>query len=152
MLDRAVVSWIVLSAIKNGFIAGLAMAASMELGERLLGFKVNLPRIDGKFFLGDRLGPSGTYLAGLVIHSITSISLAAACIGGAVLVQSALSLELGTAFRGLAWALALWVVFGLTVSPAVGLGWFGVKAGRWAGLELLGTHLVYGLTLALLAR
>ena len=126
-----------------GLVAGLGMALSMGIGEKLGLAKINLPRVDGAFFFKDRFSPTATYLIGLIIHSFTSIGFAI----GYLVFTKVVPLNLGWVASGLLWAGILWVAFGFTVSPVTGYGLFGFKAGKWTWLELLVTHAVYGLIL-----
>ena len=102
--------------------------------------------VDGRFFFKDRLSHTATYLLGLMIHMITSIAFAA----GYILFKHIVLLEMSNIVSGIVWAFILWIAFGLTVSPVTGYGLFGSKAGQWIWLELLITHLVFGLILCVL--
>ncbi len=137
-----------MNTVSAGIWAGLGMAASMAIGERLGLFKINLPFVDGKFFFKERFDDRITYVLGLVIHSITSISFAI----GYVLFRLYVVPDWSWPVAGATWTIILWVLFGLTVSPATGYGLFGSKAGRWTWLELLFTHTVYGVILTVLLK
>lgn len=134
-----------MNVILAGLLAGLGMAVAMGAGELSGLVKINLPRVDGEFFFKTRFSRPITYLLGLFIHLGTSVCFA---LGYALFrrygVPHAPSLT-----AGLLWAALLWLAFGLTVSPVTGHGWFGSKAGRWTWLELLLTHCVYGLIVAM---
>ena len=129
-----------------GLGAGFGMALSMAIGEKLGWAKINLPRVDGAFFFTDRFSDRVTYLLGLAIHSVTSIGFAV----GYLIFTKVVPLNLGWIASGLLWAVILWLAFGVTVSPVVGYGLFGAKAGKWTWFELLITHCVYGLILTAL--
>lgn len=129
-----------MNIVYGGLLAGLGMAISMSLGEQFGLVKINLPRIDAEFFFKDRFSKPVTYWAGLAIHLGTSISFAA----GYFLFREYVAPHWPGLAAGLSWAVFLWVVFGLTVSPVTGQGWFGSKAGKWVWVELLVTHCVYG--------
>lgn len=129
-----------------GILAGLGMAAVMGIGERLGLAKINLPMVDGRFFLKDKLSNVATYIVGLLIHMVTSISFAV----GYVLFKRFMPIQMPDLAFGITWALVLWVTFGLTVSPVTGYGLFGSKAGQWTWFELLITHLVFGVILCFL--
>ncbi len=129
-----------MNILYGGLLAGLGMAISMSFGERLGLVKINLPRIDAEFFFKDRFSKSVTYWMGLVIHLWTSVSFAA----GYFLFKKYGVPHLPGLAAGLLWAIVLWVVFGFTVSPVTGYGWFGSRAGKWVWLELLATHCIYG--------
>ena len=45
-----------------------------------------------------------------------------------------------------------WIVAGVVVYPALGLGWFGRKEGKRVWMEMLATHFVLGLGLWLLVQ
>ena len=126
-----------------GILAGLGMAMVMGIGERLGLAKINLPMVDGKFFFKDRLSNTVTYFVGLMIHMVTSITFAV----GYILFKHIVPVSMPNVLSGIVWAFILWVAFGLTVSPVTGYGLFGSKAGQWVWLELLITHLVFGLIL-----
>ena len=129
-----------------GILAGLGMAVVMGIGERLGLAKINLPMIDGRFFFKDRLNNTTTYLVGLLIHMITSITFAV----GYILFRHIVPIQMTNIAWGVAWAFILWIVFGLSVSPVTGYGLFGSKVGQWTWLELLITHLAFGLILCFL--
>ena len=129
-----------------GILAGLGMAFVMGIGERLALAKINLPMIDGRFFLKDRLSNTATYLVGLLIHMVTSITFAV----GYIIFKRIVPIPMSNITSGIVWAFILWVAFGLTVSPVTGYGLFGSKAGQRTWLELLFTHLVFGLILCFL--
>ena len=129
--------------ILAGLMAGLGMAVAMAIGEKVGLVEINLPRIDGQFFFKDRFSGNVIYFLGLMIHAGTSIGFAI----GYLIFARLFPLNIGWIGSGLLWAAILWVAFGLTVSPVVGYGLFGSKAGKWVWLELLATHCVYGLTL-----
>ena len=135
-----------MKVVLAGLVAGFGMALAMAVGEKLGLARINLPRVDGAFFFKDRFSAGVTYLLGLVIHSITSIGFAVAYFIFAKVVP----LNLGWISSGLLWAVILWLAFGVTVSPVVGQGPFGTKAGKWVWFELLITHCVYGLILTAL--
>ena len=137
-----------MNTIFAGIIAGLGMAAAMGLGEKLDVFKINLPWIDGQFFFKDRFDNRITYVLGLLIHLVTSISFAI----GYVLFRMYLVPNWTWTMAGMAWTVILWFLFGLTVAPVTGFGLFGSKSGKWAWFELLITHGVYGIILTLLLR
>lgn len=129
-----------------GILAGLGMAFVMGVGEKMGLAKINLPMIDGRFFFKDRLSNTATYLVGLIIHMVTSITFAV----GYFLFKHIVPIQMPNIARGIAWAFILWVAFGLSVSPVTGHGLFGSKAGQWTWLELLIAHLVFGLILCFL--
>ncbi len=137
-----------MNTIYAGVLAGLGMALAMGIGARMGVFKINLPLIDGKFFFKDKFDDRITYLLGLVIHSITSISFAI----GYVLFRLYIAPDWSWPMAGAVWTIILWLAFGLTVSPVTGYRLFGSKAGEWTWLELLVTHCVYGFILTILLR
>ncbi len=129
--------------IMAGLVAGLGMAMAMAIGEKIGLVRINLPRIDGQFFFKDRFNGNVIYFLGLLIHEATSIGFAI----GYVIFARLFPLNIGWIASGLLWTVILWVAVGVTVSPVTGYGLFGSKAGKWAWLELLFTHCVYGLIL-----
>jgi uncharacterized membrane protein YagU involved in acid resistance len=98
--------------IVAGLAAGLGMAIAMAIGEKLGLAKINLPRIDGRFFFKDRFNGNLTYFLGLMIHGVTSIAFAL----GYVIFTRLFQLNIGWIASGLLWAAILWVAFGVTVS------------------------------------
>jgi len=138
----------IMNTVYAGILAGLGMAAAMGIGERLGLFKINLPFIDGKFFFKGRFDNRTTYLLGLFIHLMTSISFAL----GYVLFRIYVVPYWSWQWAGPAWTIILWFLFGITVSPVTGYGLFGSRAGKWAWFELLITHCVYGIILTVLLR
>ena len=134
--------------IHAGLLAGLGMAVVMGVGEQLRLVRVNLPYIDGAFFFKDRFGKPTTYALGLFIHLATSVCFSV----GYALFRQYIALSWPWSIAGLTWAAILWLAFGLTVSPVIGYGWFGSKAGKLTWFELLLTHTVFGLTVSAVIR
>ena len=135
-----------MNIVLAGILAGLGMALAMGIGERLGLAKINLPIVDGRFFFKDKLSNAATYFVGLLIHMVTSITFAV----GYILFKHLVPIPMPNLMSGIVWASILWVIFGFTVSPVTGYGLFGSKAGRWTWLELLITHLIFGLTVCVL--
>ena len=134
-------------ALYAGGVAGVGMALLMRVGESLKVVQFNLPRADGTFFFGERFSPAVTYLLGLGIHMVTSIGFAVLYL----LIRPLAPVSLGPLAAGLLWGGVLWLIFGVTASPVMKHGWFGSMVGRWVWLELLATHLAFGVLLAAVA-
>jgi hypothetical protein len=134
--------WII-NGILAGLIAGAFMGLSSQIGYFLGIIKSHLVIIDGEFFLRKlKIGTAkpAVYAAGIAIHLATSI------IFGVIyfLLSEIISFESRSLWAVIPYVLILWLAMLLSALPVAGQGLFGKKAGRFAWLEQLVLHVIFG--------
>jgi hypothetical protein len=135
--------WIIIGLVA-GVLAGIGMIAVSEAGYRLGIIKSNLIIVDGSFvmrLLNKSSGVFPVYVTGMLIHVITSIAFGFVYVVLAYLLN--FDTHLITAF--VPYIVFLWLAMLFVALPVAGQGMIGKKLGKFAWLEQLVLHGVYGL-------
>ncbi len=134
---------LVVQGILAGLIAGVIMGCISQLGYWLGILKSHLIVIDGEFALS-KIKLETTVLAvysiGIVIHLITSIVFGIIY----VLIAGLVGLDLRGIWPIAVYALVLWLAMLITALPVAGQGFIGSKSSRYAWLEQLVLHIIFG--------
>ena len=134
-----------LEGLGAGIIAGIVMGTVSDAGYRIGIFKGSLFIIDGSFaqkMLHMQTHSVMTYLLGIPVHVLTSASFGAGyafihhIIGG----PSSAGLPIGL------YVFLLWLSMLFIALPVAGQGFLGKKIGRFAWLEQLVLHAIFGIT------
>ena len=134
--------WMV-DGILAGLIAGVIMGCISQLGYWLGILKSHLIVIDGKFALRKikmDTNIRATYSIGIFIHLITSIIFGIIY----VLIAELVGFELRGAWPITVYALILWLAMLFSALPIAGQGFMGSKISRYAWLEQLVLHIIFG--------
>ena len=134
--------WMV-DGILAGLIAGVIMGSFSQLGYWLGILKSHLIVIDGKFALSKiKLGTTvqAVYASGILIHLITSIVFGIIY----VLIAELVGFELRSIWPIATYVLVLWLTMLFTALPIAGQGFLGNKISRYAWLEQLVLHIIFG--------
>ncbi len=129
--------------VAAGVIAGAFMALVSEIGYRLGVFKSSLIAIDGSFAISRakvKENKASIYALGILMHLVTS------AIFGLVysVFPRYLDFEAREIYALAPYVFFLWVAMLFTALPIAGQGILGSKAGRFAWLEQLIFHAVFG--------
>jgi len=134
--------WII-NGILAGLIAGIIMGCVSQIGYGLGILKSHLIVVDGEFALHKIKQNTTTltvYAVGVIIHLITSIVFGAIY----VLVANLAGIDLRTVWAITLYVLILWLAMLFTALPIAGQGFMGSKISRYAWLEQLVLHIIFG--------
>ena len=129
--------------ILAGLIAGVIMGFIAQIGYWLKILKSHLIVIDGDFALRkikQRRTIPAVYATGILIHLITSIAFGVVY----VLMAKLIGFEPRTYWAVSIYAAILWLAMLFTALPMAGQGFMGKKIHRYAWLEQLILHIVFG--------
>jgi uncharacterized membrane protein YagU involved in acid resistance len=136
--------WII-DGILAGLIAGVIMGCVSQIGYWLGILNSHLIVIDGKFVLlklRQNTNTMAVYITGILIHLITSIVFGVIY----VLIAEFVGFEPRSEWALSVYVLILWLAMLLTALPVAGQGFFGKKLHRYAWIEQLFLHIVFGLS------
>ena len=127
-----------------GMLAGLLMGLVSGICYRRKIFESDLLLVDGSFFthsLGIRASNALTYVAGILIHIVTSGFF------GTVYIFITAQLKLNALSVGTVaiYFFILWIAMLFTALPIAGQGIMGNKAGSWTWLEQAVLHVIFGI-------
>jgi hypothetical protein len=126
-----------------GLLAGILMGIVSEIGYQIGIFKSSLFIIDGSFvanILGVKVNRSKVYTFGIPLHLITSM-----VFGGVYKsMTDLLNWNPHAVWILTSYIIILWLSMALVALPISGQGFLGKKGGRFAWLEQLLLHIVYG--------
>jgi hypothetical protein len=130
--------------IVAGILAGIFMGIVSEIGYRLGALRSSLPIVDGSFaakLLRIKLETGRMYALGAIVHLVTS------AIFGIVYYALALALDFDPTSPGVitVYVAILWLSMLFMALPVAGQGFLGSKMGRFASLEQLVLHIVFGI-------
>ena len=134
--------WII-NGILAGLIAGIIMGCVSQFGYGLGILKSHLIVVDGEFALHQIKQNTTTlavYVVGVIIHLITSIVFGVIY----VLVANLAGIDLRTVWAITLYVLILWLAMLFMALPIAGQGFMGSKISRYAWLEQLVLHIIFG--------
>ena len=136
--------WII-DGIMAGFIAGVIMGCVSQLSYWFGILKSHLIVIDGEFALRkikQNTTAPAVYATGIVIHLVTSIVFGIIY----VLIARLVGMEFRTIWAITVYVMILWLAMLFTALPLAGQGFLGNKISRYAWLEQLILHIVFGVS------
>jgi len=137
---------LVFQGILSGLLGGILMGAASEAFYRFGIFKSSIFIIDGSFvtrFMKRRADKINTYLFGIPIHLMTSTAFGVIYMGG----THTLKLDSHSTWILWTYVTVLWISMLFAALPVAGQGFLGRKGGRFAWVEQLVLHIVYGIGL-----
>jgi hypothetical protein len=137
---------LVFQGILSGLLGGILMGAVSEAFYRFGIFKSSIFIIDASFvtrFIKRRADKINTYLFGIPVHLMTSTAFGVIYMGGTHI------LKLDSHSTWILWPYVtiLWISMLFAALPVAGQGFLGRKGGRFAWVEQLFLHIVYGIGL-----
>ena len=137
---------LVFQGIISGLFGGILMGVVSEAFYRFGFFKSSIFIIDGSFvkrFMKRRDDKINTYLFGIPAHLMTSISF------GLIYMVATYILKLDPHSILILWSYVtvLWISMLFVALPVAGQGFLGKKGGKFAWIEQLVLHIVYGIGL-----
>jgi hypothetical protein len=134
--------WLI-NGILAGLIAGIIMGCISQIGYLIGILKSHLIVIDGKFAfrkISQSTSTPAIYVMGIIIHLITSVAFGVVY----ALIASIIGFDLRSAWAIFIYVLLLWLAMLFTALPVSGQGIMGKKISRFAWLEQLIHHIVFG--------
>jgi uncharacterized membrane protein YagU involved in acid resistance len=134
--------WII-EGVLAGLMAGAIMGCISQLGYWLGILKSHLIVIDGKFALRKiqlDITPKAVYYIGIFIHLVTSIIFGIIY----VFIAELVGFEPRTIWPIAVYVLVLWLAMLFSALPIAGQGFLGSKVSRYAWLEQLVLHIIFG--------
>jgi uncharacterized membrane protein YagU involved in acid resistance len=134
--------WII-NGILAGLIAGIIMGCISQIGYWLGILKSHLIVVDGEFALRKIKQNTNTlavYSLGVILHLIMSI------VFGVIyaFIANLIGIDLKTVWAITLYVLILWLAMLFTALPIAGQGFMGSKISRYAWLEQLVLHIIFG--------
>jgi lysylphosphatidylglycerol synthetase-like protein (DUF2156 family) len=137
---------LVLQGILSGLIGGILMGAVSEVFYQLGIFKSTIFIIDGSFvtrFMKRRADKMNTYLFGIPVHLLTSTAFGVIYLGGTHILKR----DPHSVWIFCTYVAFLWISMLLVALPIAGQGFLGRKGSRFAWIEQIVLHIVYGIGL-----
>jgi hypothetical protein len=137
---------LVSQGILSGLFGGILMGAASEAFYRFGIFNSSIFIIDGSFvtrFIKRRADKINTYFFGIPIHLMTSTAFGVIYMGGTHI----LKLDSHSTWMLWTYVTVLWISMLFVALPVAGQGFLGKKGGRFAWVEQLILHIVYGIGL-----
>jgi uncharacterized membrane protein YagU involved in acid resistance len=136
--------WII-NGILAGLIAGIIMGCISQIGYWLSILKSHLIVVDGDFSLRKIKQNTNTlavYAIGVILHLTMSI------VFGAIyaFIANLIGIDLKTIWAITLYVLILWLAMLSTALPIAGQGFMGSKISRYAWLEQLVLHIIFGVS------
>jgi hypothetical protein len=125
-----------------GGIAGMVKSVLIHLAPLIVVNKKHLPDIDNHFFLGKRFTRRETHFLGILTQLFFST-----IFGGlyVLLVDKGIIFENYHYLSILFYGVMVWFLKGALVLPFLGVGFFGVKQGKYVWFELFLMHQIYAI-------
>jgi len=137
---------LVLQGILSGLIGGILMGAVSEVFYQLGIFKSTIFIIDGSFvtrFMKRRADKMNTYLFRIPVHLLTSTAFGVIYLGGTHILKR----DPHSVWIFCTYVAFLWISMLLVALPIAGQGFLGRKGSRFAWIEQIVLHIVYGIGL-----
>jgi len=137
--------WII-TGVVGGLIAGIIMGCVSQIGYWLGILKSHLIVVDGEFALRKmKQNPTTVrvYVTGVILHVITSIVFGVVYALAATLIH----IDLRTIWAIALYVLVLWLAMLFIALPIAGQGFMGNRISRYAWLEQMVLHIIFGFSL-----
>jgi len=128
--------------IVAGGMAGIVMAILIHLATLVSVRGKHLPDIDAHYLLGRKYSAREAHLLGILIQ------LALSALFGGIYVML---VDYGIVFKNFDYidialfGVLVWFLKGLILTPLLGIGFFGVKEGKYVWFEMFVVHQIYAL-------